>query len=286
MGKSAQSSANQLLLALAALFILAPLRLLSQERSPAAKAKTALYDPFFTAGNFINPAGYMQPGTVWASSGIRIENDTAKPFLNYRQDGNKFSGIFRLSAAPSQARTLLAPQAAIFARISTGGKISLYPFASFSFDICRSAEMREFMLGTAAFCDWKLLGISGYAGFANEHGAAKGSGAIAGLGWNVRKEKFEVRHLLDIDFRTGARRISVETSLPRFGMLYQSEKSQTGKTTFLGARISTGSKSSATALSLWAKAGCDGKIGIGKRWRPTVGITLKSRIPSHKLQKR
>ena len=149
------------------------------------------------------------------------------------------------------------------------------------------------MLGAAAFYDWKILGLSGYAGYANETGKqgatapleTAGKGAVAGLGWNVRKNYVEVRHMLDVDFRTGARRISVETSFMHFGVLYESVKKREGKTAWLGAHANMGNGNSAICLSAWAKAGCEGGISFkGKKWQPMVGLTLKHNFSATKKQ--
>jgi hypothetical protein len=78
----------------------------------------------------------------------------------------------------------------------------------------------------------------------------------------------EVRHGYDVDFRTGKRLLSVETSFMHWSILYQKERQKDAKTTYLGAHVNAGN-GEANCVSLWAKAGCDGKLSFSemKKWQ-------------------
>jgi len=287
-------------LTIAIALILSPLKSFSQENAPprADKGKkTIFYDPFFSAGNFINPAGNFKQGSAWASISAKPNEGSSSPSVNFRQDGKRLGGMLRMgvdfSQPNSSVSSIFMQQAMLYACINAGKKVSLFPLASYEFGLRQhKIGQQGFMLGAAAFYDWKILGLSGYAGYASETGKqggalpaeAAGKGAVAGLGWSVRKNYMEVRHMLDIDFRTGARRISVETAFMHFGVLYESVKTREGKAAWLGARANLGNGASANCLSLWAKAGCEGGISFRGKWQPVAGLTLKHNFPAKQRQ--
>lgn len=267
-------------------------------REPEGK-KSVPFDPFSASGNFLSPAGNFSAGDSWTALGAKSISGAWNPFIGIREDGKLIGGMLRVELGSVADEWLVkftpVPQAVAYARVNAGGKFSLYPLASYSIDAFGSTKSSEFMLGSGIFYDWKVLGISGYAAYANgkllEGGSTQeqlstglGKGAVAGLGWDVRKGRMSVRHKWDVDFRTGERHLSVDASLLHCGMLYETEKSGKGKKTHLGAHVNFGNGESGNCLSIWAKAGCDGKLDFSRKsvWKPVVGVTMKCRLSRQK----